>query len=334
MRRTLVALAAVAALGLMPGCRSTPGAAPAAAQAALPPACTMPPAAESLGEHDVHLAAWLVRKDVAVRAEGSSRALVERVLADVGGRVPPPAKITVAFDPLTAFVGASDTLTPQRMLADLKRSMQTGGRTPEERTSRARSDSVQQAGSVTPLVVRGQLRFTLHADGHVSRFRHPRRSPVVQLDSAVEAAVRESGESGVLRGLVSGGEAGVDSVELAMNLLTRPTRADSVGAIAPLARVRLPHYRLFPASLVMTGVAPRYPDAARAEGREGQVVVKYVVLPDGSVDPNSIEVRYGTAEFARAVIEALPRMRFRAARVGECAVAQDALQPFDFALKR
>jgi TonB family protein len=326
MRRAgTIAAGLAVALAAALACHSTPAAAP---RAALPPACTTPPAPESLGAHDLYLAASLVRRNAPVRADAPVREVLDRLLADLRGRIDAPAELAVAFDPMSAFVGGPDTATVEPQLPEFPRPS-------SDKALGARFDSVRKAGLVTAPVVHSQLRFTVHDDGRVTRLARSRRSPLVGLDSAIRAAVQESGSSGALRGLVSRAGIRADSVELAIDLLTEPVRVDSAGALVSIGRVRLPHYRLLPPMpRGVWGSGPAYPDAARAARREGRVVMKLVVLPTGTVDLASAEVLHGAPEFASAILEALPRMRFRPAVVGACAVAQELVQPFDFEIVR
>jgi hypothetical protein len=65
------------------------------------------------------------------------------------------------------------------------------------------------------------------------------------------------------------------------------------------------------------------------------VVVRYVVDTLGRADPYTLEVlRASRVEFAMAVREALPFMRFTPARMGAKAVPQMVEQPFNFRIMR
>ena len=62
---------------------------------------------------------------------------------------------------------------------------------------------------------------------------------------------------------------------------------------------------------------PRYPDALRSSGVEGEVQAQFVVNEDGKAEVSSFKVLKATNElFASAVRAALPQMRFYAAEVG------------------
>jgi periplasmic protein TonB len=80
---------------------------------------------------------------------------------------------------------------------------------------------------------------------------------------------------------------------------------------------------------------PRYPDALRSSGVEGDVQAQFVVDEDGKAEPASFKVLKATNElFASAVRAALPQMRFYAAEVGGHKVKQLVQQSFQFKLDR
>jgi TonB family protein len=77
--------------------------------------------------------------------------------------------------------------------------------------------------------------------------------------------------------------------------------------------------------------APVYPPDLEARGIEGHVIVRFVVDSTGLADISTVLTVQAThAAFDRAVREALPRMRFRPAMVGDRAVRQLAEQLFAF----
>jgi TonB family protein len=81
------------------------------------------------------------------------------------------------------------------------------------------------------------------------------------------------------------------------------------------------------------GAVPRYPDEARRAGREGSVLIRFLVTETGLPDFGSIDVVRGDPDFVTAVLLAVPRMRFRPATVGGCAVRMLVQQPFEFQLQ-
>lgn len=78
---------------------------------------------------------------------------------------------------------------------------------------------------------------------------------------------------------------------------------------------------------------PQYPDILRQAGVEGEALVSFVVDTTGRADVSSFKVIRTTHElFATAVKNALPRMRFIPAEVGDKKVRQLVQQPFSFAI--
>lgn len=81
--------------------------------------------------------------------------------------------------------------------------------------------------------------------------------------------------------------------------------------------------------------APAYPAALLKLGVEGSVMVRYVVDSLGKADLETFQVVRATRiEFALAVRDALPGMRFSPARMGEKAVPQLVEQPFNFRITK
>jgi TonB family protein len=79
---------------------------------------------------------------------------------------------------------------------------------------------------------------------------------------------------------------------------------------------------------------PRYPEAARAEGREGTALLKVTVLPDGKVGETAVERSSGHADLDRSAVEAVTKWTFLPARRGEAPVAASVRIPVTFALDR
>ena len=78
---------------------------------------------------------------------------------------------------------------------------------------------------------------------------------------------------------------------------------------------------------------PQYPDILRSAGVEGEALVSFVVDTTGRADVASFKVIRTSHElFATAVKNALPRMRFIPAEVGDKKVKQLVQQPFSFAI--
>ena len=83
------------------------------------------------------------------------------------------------------------------------------------------------------------------------------------------------------------------------------------------------------------GAAVRYPDSLRVAGIEGEVLAQFVVNADGIPDVQSLKILRATRnEFVDAVRNALPGLRFSAARVGDRTVRQLVQQPFVFSVSK
>lgn len=90
-----------------------------------------------------------------------------------------------------------------------------------------------------------------------------------------------------------------------------------------------------PVSQIPGTGAPRYPDALRSSGVEGEVQAQFVVTEDGRADVSTFKVLKASNDlFASAVRSALPQMRFYPAEVGGKKVKQLVQQSFQFKLDR
>ncbi len=88
-------------------------------------------------------------------------------------------------------------------------------------------------------------------------------------------------------------------------------------------------------SLISGSASPRYPEALRMAGVEGQVVARFVVDEEGRVDERTVKfVRSDNPLFDEAVRSALARMRFTPAEIAGRKVRQLVEMPFVFALSR
>jgi TonB family protein len=80
---------------------------------------------------------------------------------------------------------------------------------------------------------------------------------------------------------------------------------------------------------------PRYPDSLRVAGREGEVLMQFVVDQSGSVEIGTVKVLRSTdPQFSAAVTHALPTFRFQPAAVQGQAVRQLVQMPFVFSLRK
>ncbi|HVF40827.1 MAG TPA: TonB family protein [Gemmatimonadaceae bacterium] len=85
----------------------------------------------------------------------------------------------------------------------------------------------------------------------------------------------------------------------------------------------------------ISGVSIPYPEGMRSSGVEGEVLAEFVVNENGRVETSTFKVLNSTnAMFTSAVKAALPRMRFRPAKIGSTNVSQVVQQAFVFKLNR
>jgi periplasmic protein TonB len=90
-----------------------------------------------------------------------------------------------------------------------------------------------------------------------------------------------------------------------------------------------------PAMQAPNSAIPVYPEILRQAGVEGEALVSFVVDTSGRVDVATFKVVRASHDlFAAAVRNALPRMRFIPAAVGDRKVRQLVQQPFAFAIQR
>ncbi|CAA9301995.1 MAG: hypothetical protein AVDCRST_MAG11-901 [uncultured Gemmatimonadaceae bacterium] len=143
------------------------------------------------------------------------------------------------------------------------------------------------------------------------------------LDAASQLAVETGGDDGRGRGRRGGrrktpGET-ADSIRLAGELA-----GGTVYVAAELDK---------PVAFDPTSAAPAYPPDLQQAGIEGSATMRFVVDTIGTADSTTVEVLAMTHPgFAAAVREALPRMRFRPAELGELRVRQLVEQQFKFKL--
>lgn len=86
-----------------------------------------------------------------------------------------------------------------------------------------------------------------------------------------------------------------------------------------------------PVLLAEHNPVPRYPEALEEAKMSGEVLVQFVVNPDGRADMNSFKVlKSSNALFTKSVKDVLPSMRFIPADVGGEKVRQIVQMPFGF----
>jgi outer membrane biosynthesis protein TonB len=86
---------------------------------------------------------------------------------------------------------------------------------------------------------------------------------------------------------------------------------------------------------VQTHAQVAYPDIALRNHIKDSTLMPFVIGADGRVTPGTVVVvRSIYRDFARAILEAMPDMRFHAATIGGCPVASLNWLPFAFTMHR
>lgn len=133
--------------------------------------------------------------------------------------------------------------------------------------------------------------------------------------------------------------AGERSASLQTGAVPVASAMDAAAEIAAMNALLANAYQVLEVDSAAThdpsSAAPVYPPALESRGIEGHVIVRFVVDTTGLVDMTTVTVVESTAaEFSQAVRDAMPRMKFRAAKVGERHVRQLAEQLFKFEVAR
>lgn len=80
--------------------------------------------------------------------------------------------------------------------------------------------------------------------------------------------------------------------------------------------------------------APSYPESLRRRGIAGEAAVQFIVDSTGMIDLSTVRILAAShPDFAKAVRDAMPRMRFHPAKIGPKAVGQLAQQLFKFEMR-
>lgn len=170
----------------------------------------------------------------------------------------------------------------------------------------------------TPMLAPALSEPTSHLERRITAMQHsiPRRPALVAIGLAIVATI---------------------SLALACeapspNLPTSPTRsAQATAPNRPFVEFKLSKQ----ATPEPGNAALHYPDALRAQGKPGTVLVQFVVDRTGAVNSSTMRVlESADPAFTAAVREALPKMRFQPAEVDGRAVGQLVPQPFMFRLQR
>jgi TonB family protein len=193
--------------------------------------------------------------------------------------------------------------------------------------SGSRSDSAR----LVHVVVNGMFGLTLHRDGRVTDSRTLSSTLNPNLDTRVIEAIRAVDSAGVLAPYVA--TLKHKSVEMRLRLQTARRAPDTSVVVF---RLRAPVVGLTEQVGPDPGQdGPRYPTGLREANVEGDVLLQFVVDESGRPDLRTLIVPTATnTGFLKAVVDALPRMRFRPAHVAGCPLKMLVQLPFEFRLRR
>jgi TonB family C-terminal domain len=162
--------------------------------------------------------------------------------------------------------------------------------------------------------------------------RQPGQRPVQERIQFLEVGAGQqidgpTGLEGVKRGTADGVETGLDTPrrdQRSQTAFPPNPSTDSVYSILTVDET---------AARVEGSAAPVYPDELRQNNVEGSVIVRYVIDSTGRAEEATLEVLASTHPlFTKAVRDALPGMRFRAAVVDAHPVRELVEQSFSFKL--
>ncbi len=123
-----------------------------------------------------------------------------------------------------------------------------------------------------------------------------------------------------------------DSIPLDISIHVEQ-HSDTVPRYRHLFRIKIPHYgsQFSEAAWPKNARGPKYPRVAERSGVSDSVVMTFTILPDGTVAPQSVDLRSGHyVDFVRAVFDRMATMHYVPGRVGDCPVATWQTQTFLF----
>lgn len=113
-----------------------------------------------------------------------------------------------------------------------------------------------------------------------------------------------------------------------------PSAAPAVPAEYEGSRVYIEPELQHPVSRDPASDGPKYPELLRKKGVEGLVVIRFIVDTSGHADSTTLHVVLAThPAFEEAVRDALPRMRFIPAQLGDKHVPELVMQEFRFVIQ-
>ena len=181
-------------------------------------------------------------------------------------------------------------------------------------------------------VVYGAYTFRIHRNGAVDSIATTIPTMVPGLDERVTAAIRTAGADSAM--VPVGRALEQDSLVLDLRITTGPELSRLRVPPATLFVATFPRLRLIDAKPAAPVPLPPYPEDERADGGDGDVLLRIVVDGSGAPVIPTLEVLHATSPaFALAAAKTLARYHFTPAHVGACTVPQVVLLPFWFSLR-
>ena len=195
------------------------------------------------------------------------------------------------------------------------------------------------------LTLTGVYRAILLRDGHLTHIRAVGGTRDEAFDAAVVRALEALSASEMLpppsppANTFHGDSLDLRIVITPDGLSFRPSSAAgfrTAEGVTPVLLLRLPIRRVTRSDSPKPGNRPpKYPTDLRNAGIEGKTMFEFVIEANGRVDLTTVQVISATAEqFVKAVIDALPDLRFEPLYVEGCPVPVVARMPFEFSLIR
>jgi hypothetical protein len=174
---------------------------------------------------------------------------------------------------------------------------------------------------VRGLSVTGIYRATVQGGDSVPSVLVIRRSLVDGFDSAAVTAIRGSSS---VPGLFTASTGSPLVIDIGFT-------SDSLDRSLRLFTGAFPRMPVNDARPLSTNPPPKYPDEAVEDSLRASVVMRFVVGPDGLIEPATVEVlRIAPPAFLKAAYQSLSEQRFTPATVNGCPVAQQVDYPFAF----
>lgn len=183
---------------------------------------------------------------------------------------------------------------------------------------------------VVSLVITGEVSADLDRGGALGKPEITASTLSSEIDSSLVAAIDSLEAAHALPPLP--GEAKGGPIKVRFEIGQYPSRGRRS---IPISIVTQPTWILEKWASSMPGNPhPLYPVNADAKRIPGEVLVSFVVGPDGRAIFSTARVLKGGRyrDFQVAVLEVLPRMRFDPARIAGCPVAQLVQMPFSFTI--